>query len=148
MKPVHAGLLIVGAALAGGLAIEMTEPQPIPVAPVPASIEVRQVAPAGTAGPRSALKSRSGQAFALADRKEGRRLPRAGFYEEPGRVQIEKTPYWQQSPPCTRQRPTPAHSEFHAEKPAAAILRCPLSLHGPEPKAQPHRPKPKISPRS
>ena len=44
MKPVHAGLLIVGAALAGGLAVEMTEPQPIPVAPAPAPIPFSHVA--------------------------------------------------------------------------------------------------------
>lgn len=57
MKPLHAGLLIAGAALAGGLAIKMTQPQPIPVAapaPVSAPIPVQQVvspAPAKTAAP-------------------------------------------------------------------------------------------------
>jgi hypothetical protein len=36
MKPLHVGLLIVGAALAGGLAVKMTQPQPIVTAYVPA----------------------------------------------------------------------------------------------------------------
>lgn len=46
MKPLHAGLLIAGAALAGGLAVKMSQPQPIPVvapAPEPASAPVRRV---------------------------------------------------------------------------------------------------------
>ena len=30
MKPLHIGLLVVGAALAGGLAVKMTQPPPIP----------------------------------------------------------------------------------------------------------------------
>ena len=54
MKPVHAGLLIVGAALAGGLAVKMTEPQPIPVVPTPVPIQVNRVpapAPAETPAP-------------------------------------------------------------------------------------------------
>jgi len=36
MKPLHIALLIVGAALAGGLAMKMTELQPVPVASSPA----------------------------------------------------------------------------------------------------------------
>ncbi len=32
MKPVHVGLLVLGAALAGGLAVKMTQPPPLPVA--------------------------------------------------------------------------------------------------------------------
>lgn len=58
MKPLHAGLLIAGAALAGGLAVKMTEPQPVPVAapaPVSAPAPVQQVAspqPAVDAAPQ------------------------------------------------------------------------------------------------
>ncbi len=36
MRPLHIGLLVVGAALAGGLAVKMSEPPPIPVAAVSA----------------------------------------------------------------------------------------------------------------
>ena len=46
MKPLHAGLLIVGAALAGGLAVKMTGPQPLPVAPTPAAAPVNRPAAA------------------------------------------------------------------------------------------------------
>jgi hypothetical protein len=56
MRPLHIGLLVVGAALAGGLAVKMTEPQPIPVAamisapvikttPVPVAPSTPEVAP-------------------------------------------------------------------------------------------------------
>jgi len=48
MRPLHIGLLVVGAALAGGLAVKMTEPQPLPVAMnAPAAVApVRTPAPA------------------------------------------------------------------------------------------------------
>ncbi|HTA44177.1 MAG TPA: hypothetical protein VK789_17130 [Bryobacteraceae bacterium] len=55
MKPLHAGLLIAGAALAGGLAVKMTQPQPLPVAtpaPVPMTAPIQQViSPAPSADP-------------------------------------------------------------------------------------------------
>ena len=38
MKPLHVGLLVFGAALAGGLAVKMSQPPPIPVAPNPVSV--------------------------------------------------------------------------------------------------------------
>jgi hypothetical protein len=44
MKPLHIALLIVGAALAGGLAVKMTEIQPVQPAPVASSPSVRVVA--------------------------------------------------------------------------------------------------------
>jgi hypothetical protein len=49
MRPLHIGLLVVGAALAGGLAVKMTEPQPIPVAAVAAPAPV--AAPAAVPAP-------------------------------------------------------------------------------------------------
>jgi hypothetical protein len=41
MKPLHIGLLIVGAALAGGLAMKMTDLQPVPPVPVASSPAIR-----------------------------------------------------------------------------------------------------------
>jgi hypothetical protein len=46
MKPVHVGLLVLGAALAGGLAVRMTQPPPIPVASVIPAIAPVSVPPA------------------------------------------------------------------------------------------------------
>jgi len=46
MKPLHIGLLAIGAALAGGLAVKMTQPQPVPVAVAVAPAPVRTRAPA------------------------------------------------------------------------------------------------------
>jgi hypothetical protein len=51
MKPLHIGLLIVGAALAGGLAVKMTEVQPIPVAAIEAIHVVQEPAPPAVAPP-------------------------------------------------------------------------------------------------
>ena len=41
MKPLHIGLLVVGAALAGGLAVKMTQEPPIPAPPPNAALPVR-----------------------------------------------------------------------------------------------------------
>jgi hypothetical protein len=46
MKPLHGVLLIVGAALAGGLAVKMTQPQPVSVASAPAVAAPQPVASA------------------------------------------------------------------------------------------------------
>jgi len=46
MKPLHAGLLVVGAVLAGALAIKMTQPPPIPAAPAPVAVARNPVVPA------------------------------------------------------------------------------------------------------
>src|SRR6185312_8376242 len=43
MKPLHIGLLVVGAAIAGGLAVKMTQPPAIP-APTPAQIATMRAA--------------------------------------------------------------------------------------------------------
>ncbi|HWE48281.1 MAG TPA: hypothetical protein VG273_00725 [Bryobacteraceae bacterium] len=56
MRPLHIGLLVVGAALAGGLAVKMTELQPIPIAaatpaPVSAPAEAPPAAVAQEAKP-------------------------------------------------------------------------------------------------
>ncbi len=68
MKPLHAGLLIAGAALAGGLAVKMTEPQPIPVAapaaipapaPVPAPIQQEVSTPPPAEQPAAAPPKRT-----------------------------------------------------------------------------------------
>jgi len=41
MKPLHIGLLAVGATLAGGLAFQMTQPQTIPTAACPRLLRLR-----------------------------------------------------------------------------------------------------------
>ena len=145
MKPVHAGLLIVGAALAGGLAIEMTEPQPIPVAPVPASIEVRQVAPQAPPAPAPVepvpVKP---SPWPAPNRVAAAPAP---VYEEPGRVQIAKTPIRKDKPILTaKANPLIANSMPPFLPPVP--YEPPAVPPRPEPKAQPEpQPEPKISPR-
>ena len=145
MKPLHAVLLIVGAALAGGLAIEMTEPQPIPVAPVPASIEVNHevnhvvpLAP-GPVEPVPATPSPAPNGVAAAP---------APVYEEPARAQIAKTPIRKDKPILTAEANPPIANSMPPFLPPVPY-EPPASQPKPVPKTEPAppQPEPKISPR-
>lgn len=144
MKPVHAGLLIVGAALAGGLAIEMTEPEPIPVAPIPASIEVRQVAPQVSPAPApvpAPVEPVPAKPSPWPNRVASDKLAAAPapVYEEPARVQIPKTPIRKDKPILTAKsnppiaNPMPPFLPPVPYAPPAASVVPPQ----PEPKAEP-----------
>ena len=78
MKPLHVGLLIVGAALAGGLAVKMTELQPVAVASSPGSCGSRIE---DSSGERTSDRARAAKAIADASRdctRPGANLRRAG----------------------------------------------------------------------
>lgn len=146
MKPLHAGLLIVGAALAGGLAIKMTEPQPIPVAPAPVSIEVKQVAPPPPPAP-APVEPVPVKPSPLATNSVA--AAPAPVYEEPARVQIPKTPIRKDKPILTaKANPLSAKSMPPFLPPVPYEPPAPVVQPQPEPKAEPAPPpEPKFSPR-
>ncbi len=67
MKPLHFGLLLVGVALVGGLAVKMTQAPPIPVAappsppvaraPIPGLVKTRKPSPIPTVAPPPPLRT-------------------------------------------------------------------------------------------
>jgi hypothetical protein len=148
MKPVHAGLLIVGAALAGGLAIEMTEPQPIPVAPAPVSIEVKHAAPQAPPVP-APVEPVPAKPSPWPPPNRVAAAP-APVYEEPARLQIAKTPIRKDKPilaakanPLIANAMPPFLPPVPYEPPAASVVPP-----QPEARAEPApRPEPKFSPR-
>jgi hypothetical protein len=149
MKPLHAGLLIAGAALAGGLAIKMTEPQPIPVAPAPVSIEVKHEAPPPTPPPTVApLVAAPVKPSPFPNSVAAAPAP---VYEEPARAQIPKTPIRKDKPILTAKATAPvANAGLVNSMPPflpPVPYEAPASQPRPEPKAEPApQPEPKFSP--
>jgi len=56
MKPLHIGLLVIGAALAGGLAVRMAEPPPLPPSRVHAAVPAPVATPPAAAAPLPAVQ--------------------------------------------------------------------------------------------
>jgi hypothetical protein len=87
MKPLHIGLLLVGVALASGLAVKMTQPPPIPVAPLPVVqpliVKVPKPRPIPEAPPVVPAPARVAAAF------RAERSP-APVYDEPAKPAIRK----------------------------------------------------------
>jgi hypothetical protein len=142
MKPVHAGLLIVGAALAGGLAVKMTEPQPIPVVPAPAPIQVNRApapAPAETPTP---VEPAPAKPSPIPNKVAAAPAP---VYVEP----VQKPPIRKDKPILTARASPPAANTLPPflppvpYEPPAAQPKQPE----PQPQATPAPAEPKVSPR-
>lgn len=133
MKPLHIGLLIAGAAIAGGLAVKLTQPLPTPLpqvaavstpAPTPATIPGPEVPPAPpTAAPVSAATPETAPETAPPARV-------TGLVPSPVPQPAKRSPVHS----SVTSTPAPAHTQEPAPVPTATVTPPPYP--GPEPPAQ------------
>lgn len=144
MKPLHAGLLIVGATLAGGLAFEMTQPQPFPVAPAPVETYQRAVIPP-PAPPAPSIATPVYSAPLKPSPMPDRVAPApAPVYQEPARVAIQKTPIRKNEPILMAKTTTPVANSLPPFLPPVPYKPPATQSEGPQTAPQP---EPKFTPR-
>ncbi|HEX4278881.1 MAG TPA: hypothetical protein VHZ74_26180 [Bryobacteraceae bacterium] len=147
MKPLHIGLLVAGAGIAGGLAVKMTQAPPIP-APAPVAITAPVARPAPPPPVQQVLNAPAASAAEAASKPSPIPAPAAApapIYDEPVRraphrnkpvvIARAKPTQWLPQPYAPPPVPTAAEPEPSSAAPLPAIEQAASPTPAPEPPA-------------
>jgi hypothetical protein len=144
MKPLHVALLVLGAGLAGALAVKMTQPPPIPAVSVAPPVQTAAVTPAAPAAPKPTPIPAPAAAAAPVTPAAA---PQPVYLEPPVRknktVRVsaairpaQLAPRSYEPQPQTAPAPTPVPDPQPVQQ-QAAVIPQPLPAPEPEPEPEP-----------